>query len=136
MKPIHVLACLLFFVVNLADAGEPAVPGAEAVVQQQLDAYNALDIDAFVALYSEDVEVYDYPSTLRYKGRDTLRERYAALFAQAPELHAELLDRLVAGNTVIDSERVTAGGPQALEAVAVYRVEEGLITSVMFLPVN
>ena len=136
MKPIHVLACLLLSAVNFAYAGEIATPSPQAVVQKQLDAYNALDIDAFVALYAEDVEVYDYPATLRYKGRDKLRERYAALFAQAPELHAELLDRLVAGNTVIDSERVTDGGPQALEAVAVYRVEDGLITSVMFLPVN
>ena len=32
---------------------------AEAVVQQQLDAYNARDIDAFMALRSDDAQYFE-----------------------------------------------------------------------------
>jgi hypothetical protein len=36
---------------------------AEAVVQQQLNAYNARDIDALLATYAEDAQLFEHPST-------------------------------------------------------------------------
>lgn len=35
---------------------------AEAVVQRQLEAYNARDLEAFVAQYADDVELYRPPA--------------------------------------------------------------------------
>jgi hypothetical protein len=49
-----------------------------------------------------------------------------------PDLHAEVVQRIVSGNTVVDHERVTGLEAGVVEAVAVYRVEEGLITTVWF----
>ncbi|OHB78049.1 MAG: hypothetical protein A2Z34_09380 [Planctomycetes bacterium RBG_16_59_8] len=93
----------------------------ELLVQRQLDAYNARDIDAFVACYSEDVEVYNHPATLVYKGREAMRERYAAYFESAPELHCELVNRITIGNKAIDREQIT-GRPdgKVAHAVAIY----------------
>ena len=34
------------------------------VVQQQLDAYNARDIDAFMACWADDAQYYEHPDTL------------------------------------------------------------------------
>ncbi len=49
------------------------------LADRQLAAYNASDLDAFVACYHEDVRVLDCEEeTLR--GREALRERYRGLF--------------------------------------------------------
>lgn len=36
----------------------------EEIVQQQLDAYNARDIDAFMACWADDAQYYQHPDTL------------------------------------------------------------------------
>jgi hypothetical protein len=109
---------------------EPQSPnGASpaAIVQRQLDAYNARNIDAFAELFSEDVEVYDFPNKLSLKGRAALKEQYGMVFERAPKLHCDLLNQIVQGNTVIYQERCT-GFPKVIDAVAIYEVDNGKIT--------
>jgi hypothetical protein len=106
-------------------------------VAEQLDAYNAGDIDRFLACYTADVRVEDGEGNLIMQGHDSMREQYAALFESSPELHARVLSRILVGNYVIDEEDtsgVTAEGlPDRVHAVAIYRVEEGKIVHVRFL---
>jgi hypothetical protein len=40
------------------------VTDPEAVVQAQLDAYNARDLEALLAIYAHDAEVYEHPAKL------------------------------------------------------------------------
>jgi hypothetical protein len=61
------------------------------------------------------------------------------LFAQAPHLHAEITTRLAIGAYVVDQEHVTGlpahdGGERDLEAIAIYRIVDGLIRHVRMLP--
>jgi imidazolonepropionase-like amidohydrolase len=111
-------------------------PGPAAVVQRQVDAYNARDIDAFAAFYAEDVEIFRLPtgeSTLQ--GRVALHKKYKGFFEKTPELNCQIMKRTVTGNYVVDHEFVTgiAERPR-LRAVAIYQVENGLIRRVWFLP--
>ena len=39
-----------------------------AVVQRQLDAYNARDLDALIATYAADARQYEHPATLLAPG--------------------------------------------------------------------
>ena len=107
---------------------------AAALAQRQLDAYNARDIEAFVACYAEDVRIWDlHTQTLRMQGRQALRERYGPMFLAHPDLHAELVGRLAIGSTAVDQERVTGlveGG--VVHAIATYEVRDGLIRQVRF----
>jgi len=64
-------------------------------------------------------------------GQAQLRESYRKRFASAG-LHAEILNRMVLGNKVIDHERVVGIKETPIEAVAVYEVVEGLIRTVWF----
>lgn len=106
----------------------------EDLAQRQLNAYNAGDIEAFLAPYAEDVEIYNFPAELRYKGKDTMRPQYQQFFEQVPDLHCELVKRIVKGNTVIDHERITGlPGGQPLEAIAVYQIENNQIKKVYFI---
>jgi hypothetical protein len=107
----------------------PASP--EDIVQRQLDAYNARDIDALLATYATDAQQFEHPGRLVASGHAQIRERMAIRFRE-PNLHARLLQRVVMGNVVIDHEEVTrsfAEGPGRIELVAIYEVREGGIRS-------
>lgn len=104
----------------------------EDLAQQQLNAYNLRKIDAFLKPYADDVEIYQYPDKLMYKGKDKMRQNYARMFENTPNLHCELLGRIVQGNIVIDKERVRFG-EQIVEATAIYHVEDHKIKKVYFL---
>lgn len=107
---------------------------SEDLAQQQLNAYNARDIDAFLAPYAEDVELYTFPNKLNTKGKSEMRKQYAQMFANTPDLHCELVNRIVNGNTVIDHERITGFSKgKAFEAVAVYKIEGDKIKKVYFI---
>lgn len=97
---------------------------AETLVQRQLDAYNARDIDALMATYADDVQHFEFPSTLVASGASQVRERLAARL-QEPNLHAKLVNRIVMGNFVIDHELVTRTFPEGsgtVEIIAMYEV--------------
>jgi imidazolonepropionase-like amidohydrolase len=104
----------------------------EAVVQRQLNAYNARDIDAFLATYSDNVELYDFPATLTSKGKDAMRKSYEGMFKQVTNLYCEIEKRIVLGNKIIDKEKVRVGN-RYVHAVAVYEVENGKIRKVTFI---
>jgi len=106
----------------------------QAVVQQQLDAYNRRDVDAWLATYAEDARQYEHPATLLASGHAEIRAR-ATLRFQEPNLHAQLLTRAVMGNVVIDHEivsRTFAEGTGTLETVAIYEVRDGKIRTASF----
>lgn len=99
------------------------------VAQRQLDAYDARDLEALLATYASDAEPFEHPHTLLARGLAALRERFAALF-QEPNLHAILLQRMVAGRFVVDHERVTRTFPEApgeLEVLMTYEIVDGKI---------
>jgi hypothetical protein len=107
----------------------------EAVVQAQLDAYNAHDVDMLVAIYAADAEQYQHPSTLLARGSAEIRTRFSTRFAEAAP-QARLHKRIVAGNTVIDHETVTsrtAQGSASADIVAIYEVQDGRIAKAWFL---
>ncbi|MNX30409.1 Melamine deaminase [compost metagenome] len=103
-----------------------------ALVQRQLNAYNFRNIEAFLEPYADDVEIYNYPDKLIEKGKAEMRKNYAAMFEKVPNLHCELMGRIVQGNTVIDKERVQFG-KEIVEAVAIYHIENNKIKKVYFI---
>lgn len=108
----------------------PSTP--EMLVQQQLNAYNARNIEAFLAPYSDSVAIYELSGQLRMKGKDQMRKIYSRMFKRTPELHCQLLNRMINGNTIIDHEKVT-GFDKPNEVFAVYKIEHGKIATVYFI---
>jgi uncharacterized protein (TIGR02246 family) len=100
------------------------------VVQRQLDAYNARDIERFLECFADDARGFELgvPQPTM-NGRDAIRARYAALFAASPQLHSRVVHRTAFGRAVIDHEHVTGrnGSPEVFEIAVVYEVEDGLI---------
>jgi hypothetical protein len=120
------------------DPAEVLTPSPETVVQRQVEAYNARDIEAFLSFYADDVVIRRLPSgEVISNGKDAMRPRYAARFADNPELHCTITQRIVHGDWVVDHELVTGvQGRPRVRAVATYEVRDGLIRNVWFLPVH
>jgi hypothetical protein len=103
-------------------------------VERQVDAYNTRDLDGFVGCYAEDVVIEDADGRPVLRGHDAMRERYGRLFADSPNLHAEIATRIRVGSFVVDEERVSGRSEGDLHAIAIYRLDsDGLIDRVRLL---
>ena len=102
------------------------------IVQKQLDAYNARDIDAFMATYTNNITLINFPNNELLQGQQKMRASYASYFENTPDLNCEIKNRIIIGNKVIDEEYITANG-QNFSAVAIYEVQNGKIAKVTFI---
>lgn len=106
----------------------------EEIIQAQVVAYNNRDIDAFTALHSPTAQLFNLPTgELICEGADAIHERYSQRF-ENPNLQAEIINRMVHGNRVIDHENIIGMHPDRIvQAVAIYDIENELIQRVWFI---
>lgn len=103
------------------------------LVQRQLNAYNARNIEAFMEPYADDVEMYQFPDKLLSKGKENMKKDYAFLNT-LPDLHCEIKERIVQGNIIIDKESVTGTSTsKPAEATVIYHIADNKIKKVYFL---
>ncbi len=106
----------------------------EAVVGRQLDAYNARDIEAFMACWADDAQIFEHPATLLAEGAAAIRARHAVRFTE-PDLFGRLVARFAVASMVVDREVVTRNLPEGLaevDVIAIYEVANGRITKAWF----
>ena len=107
-------------------------PSPAELADQQLLAYNAHNLEAFLAPYAEDIEIYDLSSNkLQTKGKDAMRKRYSFLNT-VKTLYCNLLNRVVEGNVVVDHEEIWMDGGRKIYGLAIYEVKDGKIVKVWF----
>lgn len=104
----------------------------ETIVNDQLEAYNKRDIDEFTKTYAKDVKLYEFPENITSDGIEELEKRYQVIFQKVPDLNAEIMNRIVLGNKVIDKEKAIING-KTYYAIAIYEVDDGLISKVTFI---
>ena len=105
-----------------------------AFAQRQLDAYNARDLERFLAEYTDSIAVYRLSESMPFLvGKAAVSEHYRTKRFNLPSLHAELVNRMVFGNKVIDQERVTGVQPTPMEVAAIYEVTPNGISKVWFV---
>ena len=98
----------------------------EQVVQQNLEAYNARDLDKFMSSFSEDIEMYNFTDgKMTAKGLLEVRKIYQELFDLSPQLHSTILKRIVFDNKIIDHEWIDGrrGSKTPVELVLIYEVK-------------
>ncbi|MDB5447618.1 MAG: enzyme family protein [Phenylobacterium sp.] len=103
------------------------------LVQAQLEAYNAQDLDAYCAFFAEGVLVADLNGAPSLQGLEAYRAKYAQVFKDFPENKVELMNRIAVGATVIDHEKVVRRpGGETFEVIAIYTLADGKIARVDF----
>ncbi|AEW00612.1 amidohydrolase [Niastella koreensis] len=108
-------------------------PSPEMLVQQQVNGYNIHNIDAFLAPYSDNVVIYDADGKVLMKGKQEIRGEYTKYFNKTPDLHCQIVNRMVMGNTVVDQEKLTSANRKPSEGIAVYKIDNGKIVTVHFI---
>ena len=100
-------------------------------VQAQLDAFNAHDLDAFVATYAEDAVITGVaPQPI--VGRDAIRAFYRPRLAN-PELSCVIDTHVLFGaRWVVAQEQVVNAGV-ATETIATFDVQDGVIARASML---
>jgi hypothetical protein len=113
-------------------------PTPEDVVQRQLVAYNARDVNAFAATYAADVAIVRLPegSPGAFTGMERLLQVYGKAFRERADQAVKIEKRIVQGPFVVDQETFVHRWDPAQRrpaGTAVYQVEDGLIRRVWFL---
>ena len=104
-------------------------------VELQFDAYNQRDLPRFLTAFADGVRSYRLPDlTLLLDGKAAYGDFYASQRFVHAGLRAELLNRIVAGNKVIDHELIHGLGPEPFETAVMFVVEQGLISTVFSIP--
>lgn len=106
------------------------------IAQMQLNGYNEHNLENFLLAYADDVEIYEFPNKLLYKGKEKMRNLYADYFEKAGDkLHCTLTDRLIYKNFVFDKEEIQTNikNRKKFTGQAIYEIEEGKIIKVWFI---
>ena len=105
------------------------------IANAQLVAYNARDLDAFMALFAEDAWLEDLPTgQRRATGKAAITEHYRKRFGDNPNLHCVVHATMDLGDFAIDHEAVTGlSDGSEINAIAIYEVRDSLIQSVRFI---
>ena len=96
-------------------------------VEEHIEAYNARDLDRFVACFSPDCRMEDARGVVLARGHADIRAGFGRLFDENPTLRCDVVHRARVGEYVVDEELITGreGGEQ--RGVVVSHVSGGLI---------
>ena len=107
----------------------------ELIVAEQFAAYNARDLDRFMACFAPTIRAIRLPDMVTtLDGKGAYAEFYARERFCHEGLRAELVNRIVIGNKVIDHELIHGLGPQPVETAIMFVIENGLISTAFAIP--
>jgi hypothetical protein len=128
---IYLCGCLFLFNPAFSIHAQ-SINSPEQVVQENLERYNARDLEGFMSYFSDSVALYSLGKVEPIaKGKQAVQALYAQLFEASPNLHSTILHRAVIGNRVIDHESITGrkGSLEAVEMVVIYEVSNHKINT-------
>ena len=105
------------------------------VVNARMEAHNQHDLEQFLSLYSEEIQIYDYPDLpLGSPGKSHIEGIFGPLFEENA-VHVEIHNQIVNGNYVVNHETVVRRGEEFFY-ISIYEIVGGLIKSVRFVRGN
>ncbi len=111
----------------------------EIVVQTSIDAYNAHDLDNYIACFTPAATFGQLGGRILLDSREAMRGFYEQFFAERPTVHCTVRSRSVMGSFVIDLQEV--GSPELaheaqapMQAMVISEVREGRIAKVWYSP--
>ena len=150
MKSLLLILLLLLPIFCMASADEsdattkPNVQGGfkdlglegHSIIDPHLEAYNDNNYEEFKALFHDEIEAYEFPDKLLFKGKASFEENYKALVATISK-SAFISERIIEGSFVVDMEtvkiQVPEAGEQVIGGLVIYQMKDNLIYRMMFL---
>jgi len=107
------------------------------IVDAQIEAYRARDVERFLSNYADDASVVMFDGAVMFGSKEAMREQYGKLFADSPDLQVTIAARITAGEFVVDEEHLSGfhfgDMPAEMTAVAIYRITDRKIAKLMIL---
>jgi len=119
----------------MADAAHISAPvSREALLERLMERYNAQDVDAYAAMFTEDGREGAYRGAVARQGRDGIREGYRKVFAEFPQNRATVLEKFVYADQIVVREHVSRSpDAEPFEVMAIYSFKGDLIDRVEFI---
>ena len=114
-----------------APVPEQADSPAARVVGREHAAYEAHDLEAFLAMYSPTAQLQLEDGTVM-RGRRSLREYYQPRF-EAGQCKTEVVQRMLVGEWVVERSIVHDSDRGPTPTIGLYRAQDGLIVEVRFV---
>lgn len=104
------------------------------VVDKQLEAYNKAEFSEFSACYDSNIKSYDFETNdlIPEMCGNYFFKYYKEKFQSNPELHCEVIDRVVHYNLVVDKERIYSFQGGNHQEMVIYQVQDNLIKKMWF----
>lgn len=105
------------------------------VIDDHVCAFNARDLTAFVACFSEEIKIFKLPGEeLIADGLDSIRSIYAKKFNDSPKLNCAILNIMTQGRYTALHEKITGQQESpVIYNIALYEVETELIRRVWLM---
>ena len=110
-------------------------PDATALVLDHIEAYNARDLDRMLSYYASDAVILDGDGSLLDEGHEAIREIYGRVFADNPELHAEVPTAVQVGprvmvHSIVRNWAMADGSRGEMQWIELYQVVDDKIQRV------
>lgn len=103
--------------------------GTTATIDQFNEAFNAHDVDAVMALMTDDVvfeNTSPFPDGARYEGQEAVRAFWVSFFAGAPAAHFDAEETVIAGDRATVRWRYSWGDGH-IRGIDLFRVRDGRV---------
>ena len=109
--------------------------GLMAVVQRQMDAYNAHDAKAYIACFTPDAQFVRHPGITALSGQDEIYRNFAKFFREHKDAKLRVIYRAELGPTTVVEHQVTEGADKTpLPGLVIYKLQNGLIAAAWIVP--
>lgn len=106
---------------------------ARSVADAQLVAYNAKNMEGYLALFHDDATLINLPGQeIVAQGTEAIRAMYEVRF-ETPGLRCEVNQRSEIANVAIDRETVYTDGNPPVDILAMYEVVDAKIKRIFFI---
>ena len=111
---------------------KPASP--EAVLAANIAAYNAHDLEAYIATFAPAATFGQLGGRILLDSRDAMRGFYRQFFEARPTVRCEIKQRTVMGPFVVDLQEISDDTQPPMQAMVISEVTEGRISKVWYTP--
>ena len=109
---------------------------AAEIVTQQIEAYNRRDLEANMALFSDDFKIVNLSDgNILVDGKNACRKMYSDLFLSSPKLFAEVISRIDFHHKVVLHEYIYGrnGSTERVEQLIVFEIQNIKIEKIIRL---
>jgi hypothetical protein len=122
-----------FLLINICVQSQ-STASPDKIVEDQVRAYNAKDIELFCSFYSDTIRYYaikdDFSTNTFIDGKEKLKAWFKNIFDKNPAMQCEITSRTILGSKILLKERFTSPNTNPLELVFIYVVQRDKIVSV------